>query len=184
MAVPMDWRVYLALRILSVLAVVGLVFRAVDVFERPGAGRAFSPALLLLLSSGLLTLGSYLWYNLSFYQAQGRYLYPALIPIGLAWTLGLDESVQRRTAPWLAGVLALVTAYDLYQVFVRNHGEKWAALIHGVGTAYVGAGTVLGLGPLSALSRFRTWLLAAPYLFLAALCAASPFWFIVPNLSP
>jgi hypothetical protein len=186
MVVPMEWRVYLALRILSVLAVVGLVFRAVDAFERPvaAASRRFSPALVLLLSSGVLTLGSYLWYNLSFYQAQGRYLYPALIPIGMAWTLGLDESLRRRTAPWLAGVLALVTAYDLYQIYVRNHGEKWVALIHGVGTAYVGAGTVLGLGPLSALSRLRTWLLAAPYLFLVALCAASPSWFIVPNLSP
>jgi hypothetical protein len=186
MAVPMEWRVYLGLRVLSVLAVVGLVFRAVDTFERPaaGAGGRFSPMLILLLSSGLLTLGSYLWYNLSFYQAQGRYLYPALIPIGLAWTLGLDESLRRRTAPWLAGVLVLVTAYDLYQIVIRDHGEKWAALIHGAGAAYVGTGTVLGLGPLSALSRFRTWLLAAPYLLLVALCAASPFWFIVPNLSP
>ena len=178
MAVPMEWRVYLALRVFSILAVVGLVFRAVDAWD---AGRRPSAALILLLCSGLLTLGSYLWYNLSFYQAQGRYLFPALIPIGLAWTLGMEESLRRRSAPWLFGVLALVTVYDLYLVFVRDVGEKWVALIHGAGTAYVGAGWALGL---LSLDRLRPWLLAVPYLFLAALSAASPFWFIVPNLSP
>ena len=29
----------------------------------------------MLACSGLFTLGSYVWYNLSFYQAQGRYLF-------------------------------------------------------------------------------------------------------------
>ncbi|HUT18080.1 MAG TPA: DUF2142 domain-containing protein [Anaerolineae bacterium] len=173
MAVPMEWRVYLALRVFSIFAGVGLVFRLVDAWD---AGRRPSASLLLLLCSGILTLGSYLWYNLSFYQAQGRYLFPALIPIGLAWTLGLEESLRRRTAPWLAGVLALVTAYDLFKI-LRGAGNKWAVLIHGAGMAYVGAGWVL-------TTRFRAWLLSAPYLFLVAVCAVSPFWFIVPNLSP
>jgi len=50
-------------------------------------------------------------------------------------------------------------------------------LIHGAGMAYVGAGWVL-------TTCFRAWLLSAPYLFLVAVCAVSPFWFIVPNLSP
>jgi hypothetical protein len=173
MAVPMEWRVYLALRVVSILAAVGLVFRVVDAWD---AGRRPSASLTLLLCSGILTLGSYLWYNLSFYQAQGRYLFPALIPIGLAWTLGLEESLRRRTAPWLAGVLALVTAYDLFKI-LRGAGDKWAALIHGASTAYVAAGWVL-------TAHFRAWLLSAPYLFLVAVCAVSPFWFIVPNLSP
>jgi hypothetical protein len=178
MAVPMEWRVYLALRVFSILAAVGVVFRAVDAWD---SGRRPSASLILLLCSGLLTLGSYLWYNLSFYQAQGRYLFPALIPIGLAWTLGMEESLRRRSAPWLAGVLALVTAYDLFLVFIRDRGEKWAALIHGAGTAYVGAGWAVGT---LSLDRLRPWLLAAPYLVMAALSAVSPFWFIAPHLSP
>lgn len=178
MAVPMEWRVYLALRVFSILAAVGVVFRAVDAWDK---GHRPSAALVLLFFSGMLTLGSYLWYNLSFYQAQGRYLFPALIPIGVAWTLGMGESLRRRSAPWLAGVLALVTAYDLFLVFVRNAGEKWAALIHGAGTAYVGAGWAVGF---LSLDRLRPWLLSVPYLFVAALGAVSPFWFIVPNLSP
>jgi hypothetical protein len=178
MAVPMEWRVYLALRVFSILVAVGVVFRAVDAWDR---GVRPSASLILLTSSALLTLASFLWYNFSFYQAQGRYLFPALIPIGLAWTLGIEESLRQRSAPWLFGVLALVTAYDLFLVFVRDAGEKWAALIHGAGAAYVGAGWAIGL---LSLDRLRPWLLAVPFLLMAALSAASPFWFIVPNLSP
>jgi hypothetical protein len=78
-------------------------------------------------------------------------------------------------------VLALVTAYDLFLVFLRKAGEKWAALIHGAGAAYVGAGWAIGVLP---FDRLRPWLLSVPYLLLAVLSAVSPFWFIVPNLSP
>ena len=45
------------------------------------------PAVLLLLSA-LLTFLSFLWYNTKFVQHQGRYLFPALIPLGLALALG------------------------------------------------------------------------------------------------
>jgi len=36
----------------------------------------------------VLTLGGYLYYNLTFVQHQGRYLFPALIPIGLVFAIG------------------------------------------------------------------------------------------------
>ena len=63
----------------------------------------------------VLTLGGYLYYNLTFVQHQGRYLFPALIPIGLAFAIGwwqvlakLKElaahALARSTrdwAPWL-----------------------------------------------------------------------------------
>ncbi len=173
MAVPIDWRIYLALRVLSVIAAIGFVFRALDAWidKRPP-----SSAHVLLLISGLLTLGTYLWYNLSFYQAQGRYLFPALIPLGLAWVLGLRESLQPRNARWIGVVLAAVTAYDLLRVLVGPSGEKWNVAIHGAGTAFLGARLLL--------PRFEDWLLAATYALLALVSAVSPFWFIVPYLTP
>ena len=35
-----------------------------------------------------LTFGGYVYYNLTFVQHQGRYLFPALIPIGLVFAIG------------------------------------------------------------------------------------------------
>jgi 4-amino-4-deoxy-L-arabinose transferase-like glycosyltransferase len=174
MAVPIDWRIYLALRTIAVVAAVGFVFRVVDAWE---ARHWPSTSLILLFCSGLMTLGTYLGYNLTFYQAQGRYLFPALIPLGLAWTLGLHESLQARNVRWIGAVLALVTAYDVYQVFIRAHGDKWNILIHGLGTAFFGARWLLK-------ERLEGWFLAAPYVFLGAVCAVSPWWFIMPYLTP
>jgi 4-amino-4-deoxy-L-arabinose transferase-like glycosyltransferase len=174
MAVPIDWRIYLALRTISVVATIGFVFRAVDAWE---TRRWPSTSLILLLCSGFLTLGTYLGYNLLFYQAQGRYLFPALIPLGLAWALGLRESIQPKNVRWIGAVLALVTAYDVFQVFIRGYGDKWTILIHGLATAYLGARWLLK-------ERLEGWFLAAPYVFLGAVSAVSPWWFILPYLTP
>jgi len=38
-----------------------------------------------------LVAGEHILYNLKFVQHQGRYLFPALVPIGLAFALGLLE---------------------------------------------------------------------------------------------
>jgi 4-amino-4-deoxy-L-arabinose transferase-like glycosyltransferase len=174
MAVPIDWRIYTALRMFSAIAVVGFVFRMADVWENH---HPLSQPVILLFCSGILTLLTYLWYNTSYYQAQGRYLYPALIPISLAWTIGFTESLRRENVRWIGPVLALVTLYDLYQLLFGACGEKWKVAIHGAGTAYVGAAFILP-------QPLRNLLLAVPYLFAALISAISPFLFIVPYLSP
>jgi len=74
-------------------------------------------------------------------------------------------------------VLAAVTGYDLFQLLFRAHGDKWKVLIHGLGTAFVGTRLLLP-------DRLEGWLFAAIYGFMAAVCAVSPFWFIVPHLTP
>ena len=174
MAVPIDWRVYTALRMLTVAGIVGFIFRATDAWDQ---GHRPTDAHILLLCSGLLTVGTYLWYNIGFYQAQGRYLFPALIPISLAWALGIHESLQPKTARWFAAVIAIVTGYDIAQLLFGSHGDKWKVLIHGLGTGYWGIRMLLPQG-------FEVWLFAASYGLLGLLCAVSPFWFIVPNLTP
>jgi TRAP-type C4-dicarboxylate transport system permease small subunit len=87
------------------------------------------PAGDILILLFVLTVGGYLYYNLTFVQHQGRYLFPALIPIGLAFAIGwwqiLDTIKQvlvrfasrstRAWTPWLNQaqliVFALVFVY-------------------------------------------------------------------------
>jgi 4-amino-4-deoxy-L-arabinose transferase-like glycosyltransferase len=174
MAVPVDERIYVTLRMFTAIAAVGFVFRVADVWEKH---LSLSKPVTLLACSGLLTLLTYLWYNTTFYQAQGRYLYPALIPFALAWTIGIAEALRRDNIRWIGTVLAVVTVYDLYQVLFGTCGEKWKTAIHGAGAAYLGAGLILPR-PLKSL------LPVVPYLFAALISAVSPFLFIAPYLSP
>ena len=48
----------------------------------------WSPPAIILVVWFILTVGGYLYYNVTFVQHQGRYLFPALIPIGLAFAIG------------------------------------------------------------------------------------------------
>jgi 4-amino-4-deoxy-L-arabinose transferase-like glycosyltransferase len=71
-----------------ILALLGLLLYAL----RPKlAEAATTPRIWLIFGLVLvLTLGMYIFYNLSFVQFQGRYLFTALIPFALLMTLGLD----------------------------------------------------------------------------------------------
>jgi 4-amino-4-deoxy-L-arabinose transferase-like glycosyltransferase len=95
MAVFMDRRIYLALGVFSAVAVAGLIWRLATVL-RPSSDlmKRSAPAVLLGLVT-LLTLLSYLWYNTKFVQHQGRYLFPALMPLGLGLALGWATAVCR-----------------------------------------------------------------------------------------
>jgi len=130
MAVLMDRRIYLALSLFAAVAAAGFVWWLVSAwvsFRRSGqvgilnsskgavsarprpltsSGCLGAPAVLLLFSV-LLTFFSYLWYNTKFVQHQGRYLFPALIPLGLALALGWWTVVRR------AGALVAGTAWSV-----------------------------------------------------------------------
>lgn len=85
MGVVLEARWYFLFAWLSALGLLGLGLHL-------GRQRRRSPlwgirGLLLLLALGL-TVGTYLWYNLSFVQHQGRYLFPALLPIALGLVIG------------------------------------------------------------------------------------------------
>jgi len=53
----------------------------------------------------LLTVFAYVQYNVHFFQVQGRYLYPALIPLTAAAVYGLAEITPKRYAQWVAAAL-------------------------------------------------------------------------------
>jgi hypothetical protein len=80
--------------------------------------------LFILAGTFLLSLSLYLTYNLTFVQHQGRYLFPALIPIALAvalsWTT-LLQPITRRWPPAVyllpAGLALALFALDLLALF-------------------------------------------------------------------
>jgi len=173
MAVPMDGRVYDLLWLFSIVAGLGFIFGLVEAREQD----TLSPSIFLLACSGLLTLATYLGYNLGFYQAQGRYLFPALIPIGLGGSVGLYKTLRRRDAMMTGLALAIATLVVAVRYVFQGCGSKWKILINGAVTGFYGLRWLLP-------ERFVPWFFAVPYLLLAILAAVSPFWFVLPNLTP
>jgi 4-amino-4-deoxy-L-arabinose transferase-like glycosyltransferase len=89
MAVPMPAWVYMPLFLLSLAAISGLILRRFTTTKKT-ADLAGNYQFIILFATFLLTVAVHIGYNLTFVQHQGRYLFPALIPIGLGVTLGLE----------------------------------------------------------------------------------------------
>jgi len=120
MGVVLPARVYQALALLSALLLAGFLWWLFDP-RRPPLPSPQRASLILLLASFCLTLLVFLWYNLSFVQHQGRYLFPALIPLGTAVALGLDKlsgALPRRTRPWaIVGLFVGLAFLDVCCLF-------------------------------------------------------------------
>jgi 4-amino-4-deoxy-L-arabinose transferase-like glycosyltransferase len=58
----------------------------------------------------VLLLASFVRFNLSFFQAQARYLFPALPPAALAFALGLEQLSPGRARPWVLLAAAVLLA--------------------------------------------------------------------------
>jgi len=136
MTIPMDRRFYLLLLAFTLIS--AALFLVWWLRARAAGSRMQTPssalpdsshlaptlrqsrALTLLACLALFTLLAYVWYNLQFVQHQGRYLFPALIPIATALALGWGFAFSRRRAIaewlWLVVVIGLA-AFDVYLLF-------------------------------------------------------------------
>jgi 4-amino-4-deoxy-L-arabinose transferase-like glycosyltransferase len=133
MGVVMDSRVYWALLLYSAGLVLGLTL-AIIAFRR--AGRRLRPeqgaVLLLLALAVVMAVIVYLYYNLTFVQFQGRYLYPALSILALAAALSLrqwarlltaflppSQAALRQWSVWLLPLvpIAFMAALDLFALY-------------------------------------------------------------------
>jgi len=196
MAVPMDGRVYLGLVILSALAVAGLIVRwrslphppapsplrgegersprgsvaavAPDVAARGDVAWRMRRVLALWLG---LTVAGYLYYNVSFVQFQGRYLFPGLIPIALLAVTGWREILARHRWWLAAGVSGGVTAMAV----VSGAPGRWTLAIGGAMTAAPVLRRWLPAG-------WEAWLRLLPLVGLAGLAGYTLFATVVPNL--
>lgn len=113
LGVFMDERVYQLLGCISLLVLAGWAWQVWR--RRQGRLRLQSCqrlGLALLALQVLAVVGTYGWYNLTFVQHQGRYLFPALLPIGIAFALGWEGLMSPGGSRWgaivaLAGAMAL-----------------------------------------------------------------------------
>jgi 4-amino-4-deoxy-L-arabinose transferase-like glycosyltransferase len=135
MGVVLDTRVYFVLLLLSGVALGGLILRAV----RRGKSR-LSPALILLGVSILLTWLVYVWYNTQFLQHQGRYLFTALIPIAIFFSLGWEGALRPGAGRILATLLAVFGFGLAAWGMLTGHGlPKWPLVL----TAVFAAGLLI-----------------------------------------
>jgi 4-amino-4-deoxy-L-arabinose transferase-like glycosyltransferase len=131
MGVVMDRRVYWALVVYTAALLIGLAYAFWDRRARRLSGTQ-TDILVLLVAAILLAVAAYFYYNLTFVQFQGRYLYPALPVFGLGAAIGLRQWARWVTAilrsdlagprRWLVmllplGPIALMAALDLFALY-------------------------------------------------------------------
>lgn len=122
MAYPMQPRIYTGLQVLSIITLVGVGLQAVRQGWPVMLQRWQQEYIVLLGLAIALVFAQFFFYNLSFVQFQGRYLYPALIPLALLVALGVDGwvSLAARSQPrlhWLGvGVALPLAAFAWYTI--------------------------------------------------------------------
>ena len=132
MGVFMDARVYLLLTILTLLILAGLAWQVwrwrrrrlhLSRFQQRGVA-------LLLLHLALVT-AAYLWYNLDFVQHQGRYFFPALLPISIFAAIGLLGLFSPGGSRWGLSLAVIMLCWWLGWGVVAKDLHKWALLLTG-----------------------------------------------------
>jgi len=186
LGVFMDSRVYFALAVLSGIAFAGLVMRgAWYVVRKSGSGatsdqhatRNTQYAIQLLAITVLLALLVYAWYNLQFVQHQGRYLFTALIPIAIFFSVGWKVALRPHASRWLAAILVVFGAALVAWSLLAGHGlSKWPLAI---AAAFAGALVVASYLP----DRLRRLAFAVPFALLPVLALYALFGAVVPQLA-
>ena len=125
MALPLDqvldgW-IYRGFALLAIAGVSGaLLASAGHGSEGDGRARPAAPGWIVLLTTLLIVLLQFGYYNLEFQQWQGRYLFPALIPIAIVLVSGADAWRSRLLTRWEAArwltplALSSLFVLDLY----------------------------------------------------------------------
>jgi 4-amino-4-deoxy-L-arabinose transferase-like glycosyltransferase len=97
MGVMVDQRIYHLLALISMITVAGLIVWTIKLRgEGASIHQARYRALTLLLGSATLTTAALIFYNLTFIQAQGRYLFPALVPISAFFVISWSSLLSAR----------------------------------------------------------------------------------------
>jgi 4-amino-4-deoxy-L-arabinose transferase-like glycosyltransferase len=94
---PMDGRFYPILWLFTLIWLAGLLIALFTWWNREQPPLA---AIMVLLGAFLLTLAVHVGYNLTFVQHQGRYLFPALLPISIGVAVGLGVWLRPFYQRW------------------------------------------------------------------------------------
>lgn len=126
MGVILHPRIYRTLALLSGMATLGLGhFLISQRFSVLRVSPHVRRSALLFVAWAILTTLSYAWYNTKYVQHQGRYLFPALVPWGVAFTIGLYEILHhapRLMAALLAAGAVMLLAYGALMGDVKGFG--------------------------------------------------------------
>ncbi len=129
MGVVMDRRIYLLLLLFSLAVLAGFLWALASWWRRAGDANSVSRgSALILAATFIFSLLVYLGYNVTFVQHQGRYLFPALIPIAVAVAIGLKSwlrpletripPIRIRAGPLFAALFTLgLLALDLFALY-------------------------------------------------------------------
>ena len=130
MALPLDsvhggW-IYRGFALLTLAWLTGVILAAHRRFvdDSDAAGPRISADAIIVLSATMLLVAlQFIYYNIEFQQWQGRYLFPALIPIAFLLVYGLDHCRDRLLSRWEPlrwltplGMISLC-ALDIYLLF-------------------------------------------------------------------
>ncbi len=177
MGVVLHPRIYFALAIVTSLAGVGLLRWALDLWRRRRDLSSLARRQLLLMAAWIvLTTLGFIWWNLKYVQHQGRYLFPALTPLGLALVMGWREALR----PPLHGSLGALGVAALALAFwgvTRGDLPGFSLLL----LALAGGGVLVGAWIQRRLLGVVELGLA---IGLAALALFSLYAYIVPQLTP
>lgn len=177
MVVPMDNRTYLFLTILTFIALGGgLAYARRLLFS--GISPQHGAVLVLMLSVIGLMFTAYSWYNLSFVQFQGRYLFPSLISLGFFFSLGLNEVVRQQWEWGLAAALAVTLMWIVVTASFNGGWDKWTLLIMGLAFLLVISRHLMS----QHWAKLTMLLLIFCYAGLGLLTLVAPFWFVIPYL--
>ena len=125
MALPLDgvlggW-IYRGFALFTLAGVAGALLAArskSDADHQPAQMRPARDVSIILLASLSLVAMQFLYYNLEFQQWQGRYLFPALIPIAVLLVYGVDYWRARLLSRW--GGLRPLTPLALSSLFALD----------------------------------------------------------------
>lgn len=117
MGVVLDERIYLLYLGLTLAAIGGLMVAAVRRGRQIWEAAVLRDRLMVLVAAMALVFGGVAYYNLTFIQPQGRYLFPALVPIAVILAIGWSS---------LADLLGRLSSW-------RDAARRWLMLLLGVG---------------------------------------------------
>lgn len=174
MGVLMDARVYKALAYFSLVLLAGAAMFAITVAR--GRRDSARRGLATLAAAATGTVLSYIGYNFSFLQHQGRYLFPMLIPLAAFIIPGVWDLLAPPRARWAAlSALLLAAATLAAAIFDVGPFDRWDTL------------ALLGLAIWFLLARryprLRPLWLILPFVVLGGMALLALYRFILPALA-
>lgn len=120
MGVLVNDRIYVLLFALVGMAILGFLLWAVKtVCHRESLTETQHWCIGLLFVLAIVAGADYIAYNFKFFQLQGRYLYPAIIPIMLLLIIGLREIIEREYWQVVCAILYVgMVGFDFASLFL------------------------------------------------------------------